>query len=230
MSISVSKRLWAIQENGVWARWAPEFKRWDRYSEQRKYIFADPTTGEACYFVNPDGSVNWRNVDQNENKTYPGINATEISVGGNSRLWAIQENGVWARWAPEYSRWDIYSEKMKNIFADPTTEQACYYIDLNGNVHWRNVDQNINKDFPGITAKEISIGGDNRLWAIQENGVWARWAPEYSRWDIYSEHMNYICADPTTPEACYFVNPTGNVMWRNVDLNKNEAFPGITAK
>lgn len=230
MSISVSKRLWAIQENGTWARWAPEYKRWDLYSEQRKYIFADPTTGEACYFVNPDGSVNWRNVDRNQNKTFPGINAKEISVGGSNRLWAIQENGVWARWAPEYSRWDVYSEQVKNIFADPTTEQACYYIDMSGNVHWRNVDMDVIRDFPGIKAKEISIGGDNRLWAIQDNGVWARWAPEFSRWDIYSEQMNFICADPTTPQACYFVNPSGSVMWRNVDQNQNEAFPGINAK
>jgi hypothetical protein len=153
MSISVSKRLWAIQTNGVWARWAPEFKRWDLYSEQRKYIFAHPTTGEACYFVNPDGTVNWRNVDRNQNKTFPGINAREISVGGNSRLWAIQENGVWARWAPEFSRWDIYSEQMNYICADPTTPQACYFVNPSGNVMWRNVDQNQNEAFPGITAK-----------------------------------------------------------------------------
>lgn len=152
MSISVSKRLWAIQTNGIWARWAPEYQRWDIYSEQRKFIFADPSTGEACYFINPDGSVHWRNVDKNQNEDFPGIIANVISVGGNNRLWAIQENGIWARWAPEYHRWDIYSEHMKYIFADPSTQQACYFIAMDGSVHWRNVDQNQNKDFPGIRA------------------------------------------------------------------------------
>jgi L-arabinonolactonase len=230
MSISVSKRLWAIQGNGAWARWAPEYKRWDHYSEQRKFIFADPSTGEACYFVNPDGTVHWRNVDRNQNKKFPGIKAKSVAVGGSSRLWAIKDNGVWARWAPEYKRWDHYSEQRKFIFADPTTGQACYFVNPDGTVHWRNVDRNQNKTFPGIKAKEISVGGDNSLWAIQENGVWARWASKYNRWDIYSEHRGHIFADPSTGEACYFVNSDGSVQWRNVDKNQNKTFPGIKAK
>ncbi|MDJ0621077.1 MAG: hypothetical protein QNJ63_30800 [Calothrix sp. MO_192.B10] len=156
-----TNRIWAIQDNGVWTRWAPEYSRWDIYSESRKFIFADPTTGQACYYIDPDGSIHWRNVDKNENKSFPGIRATVISVGGDGRLWAIQENGVWTRWAPEYSRWDIYSESRKFIFADPTTGQACYYIDPDGSVHWRNVDKNENKSFPGIRATQVSVGGQS---------------------------------------------------------------------
>ena len=60
-------RIWAIQSNGIWTRWAPEYSRWDIYSERKNFIFADPTTGQACYFVEPDGSVGWRNVDRNQN-------------------------------------------------------------------------------------------------------------------------------------------------------------------
>jgi len=78
----MAARLWAIQANGIWTRWAPEFNRWDIYSEARLDIAADPKTGQACYFVNPDGSVHWRNVDQNVNKDLPGISAKRISVGG----------------------------------------------------------------------------------------------------------------------------------------------------
>ena len=82
--MSTNNRVWAIQKNGVWARWAPEYSRWDIYSENRKFIFADPTTDQACYYVNPDRSVRWRNIDKNENKGLPGIEAIQISVGGQS--------------------------------------------------------------------------------------------------------------------------------------------------
>ncbi|KHT24450.1 MULTISPECIES: hypothetical protein [Pectobacterium] len=226
----LAHRLWAITDNGVWTRWAPEYKRWDIYSEKRSFIFADPTTGEACYYIDPDSSVHWRNVDKDRNEGFPGIKANVISVGGNSRLWAITDNGVWTRWAPEYKRWDIYSEKRSFIFADPTTGEACYYIDPDGSVHWRNVDKDRNESFPGIKAKVISVGGDNRLWAITDNGVWTRWAPEYKRWDIYSEKRSFIFADPTTGEACYYTDPDGSVHWRNVDKDRNEGFPGIKGK
>ncbi|MBL0908200.1 hypothetical protein G5645_09350 [Pectobacterium carotovorum] len=155
----LAHRLWAITDNGVWTRWAPEYKRWDIYSEKRSFIFADPTTGEACYYIDPDSSVHWRNVDKDRNEGFPGIKANVISVGGNSRLWAITDNGVWTRWAPEYKRWDIYSEKRIFIFADPTTGEACYYTDPDGSVHWRNVDKDRNEGFPGIKGKIISVGG-----------------------------------------------------------------------
>ncbi|MDJ6368537.1 hypothetical protein LEA60_25760 [Salmonella enterica] len=223
-------RLWAVAQNGVWARWAPEFSRWDHYSEERAFICADPTTGEACYYVDPDGSVHWRNVDKDINKTFPGISAKMITVGGDNRLWAVKQDGVWARWAPEFSRWDHYSEERAFICADPTTGEACYYVDPDGSVHWRNVDKDINKTFPGISAKMITVGGDNRLWAVTQDGVWARWAPEFSRWDHYSEERAFICADPTTGEACYYVDPDGSVHWRNVDKDINKTFPGISAK
>jgi hypothetical protein len=152
-------RLWAIQQNGVWTRYAPELSRWDIYSETRLQIAADPTTPSACYYIDPDGSVHWRDVDHNVNKNLPGIGAQAISVGGSNRLWAIQKNGVWARYAPELSRWDLYSETRLAIAADPTTPSACYYIDPDGSVHWRDVDKNVNKSLPGIVAKAISVGG-----------------------------------------------------------------------
>jgi len=157
--MGINNRVWAIQKNGAWARWAPEYSRWDTYSESRQFIFADPSTGQACYYVDPDGTVHWRNVDQNVNKSFPGINATMISVGGDNRLWAIQKNGAWARWAPEYSRWDTYSENRQFILADPATGQACYYVDPDGSVHWRNVDRNENKKFSGIKTVQVSVGG-----------------------------------------------------------------------
>ena len=116
--------------------------------------------------MNPDGSVHWRNVDKNENKSFPGIHATIISVGGDGRLWAIQENGVWARWAPEYSRWDIYSENRRFIFADSTTGQACYFVNPDGSVHWRNVDKNENESLPGIGAIQCSVGGQSTSQSI----------------------------------------------------------------
>ena len=159
MSNSPSGRLWAIQQNAVWTRWAPEYSRWDIYSETRLQIAADPSTPSACYFINPDGSVHWRDVDNDVNKSFPGISAKAISVGGDNRLWAIQANGVWTRWAPEHSRWDIYSEARLQIAADPSTPSACYFINPDGSVHWRDVDNNVNKSFPGISAKAISVGG-----------------------------------------------------------------------
>ncbi|MEW6497708.1 MAG: hypothetical protein AB1589_35175 [Cyanobacteriota bacterium] len=159
MSNSPSGRLWVIQQNGVWTRWAPEYSRWDIYSETRLQIAADPSTPSACYFINPDGSVHWRDVDGDVNKSFPGITAQAISVGGDNRLWAIQQNGVWTRWAPEYSRWDIYSETRLQIAADPSTPSACYFINPDGSVHWRDVDGDVNKSFPGITAQAISVGG-----------------------------------------------------------------------
>jgi len=227
----LSGRLWAIQQNGVWARWAPEFSRWDIYSETRLEIAADPSTSSACYFIDLDSSVHWLDVDQNVNKSFPGIVAKAISVGGDNRLWAIQQNGVWTRWAPEpYIRWDIYSETRLQIVADPSTPSACYFINPDGSVHWRNVDLDINTSFPGIVAKAISVGGNGRLWAIQQNGVWARWAPEFSRWDIYSETRLAIAADLSTESACYFINPDGSVHWRDVDRDINTSFPGIVAK
>ncbi|ELP5685415.1 hypothetical protein QTT33_004479 [Salmonella enterica] len=75
-------RLWAVAQDDVWTRWAPEFSRWDKYSEKRAFICADPATGEACYYVDPDGSVHWRNVDQNINKAFPGISAKMIIASG----------------------------------------------------------------------------------------------------------------------------------------------------
>ncbi|MEH1881704.1 hypothetical protein [Nostoc sp.] len=230
MSNSPSGRLWAIQENGVWTRWAPEYSRWDIFSETRLAIAADPTTSSASYYIDPDGSVHWRDVDNNVNKDFPGIKAKAISVGGANRLWAIQENGVWARWAPEYTRWDIFSETRLAIAADPTTSSASYYIDPDGSVHWRDVDNNVNKNFPGVNAKAISVGGDNRLWAIQQNDVWARWAPESSRWDIFSERRLGIAADPTTSSASYSIDQDKSVHWRDVDNDVNKNFPSIKAK
>jgi L-arabinonolactonase len=159
MSNSPSGRLWAIQQDGVWTRWAPEHSRWDIYSETRLQIAADPSTPSACYFINPDGSVHWRDVDNDVNESFPGISAKEISVGGDNRLWAIQANGVWTRWAPEHSRWDIYSETRLQIAADPSTSSASYFINPDGSVHWRDVDNNVNKSFPGISAQAISVGG-----------------------------------------------------------------------
>ncbi|MBC1238256.1 hypothetical protein [Nostoc sp. 2RC] len=52
----------------------------------------------------------------------------------------------------------------------------------------------------------MSNSPSGRLWAIQENGVWARWAPEHNRWDIFSEKVSEIAADPSTPSASYFIN------------------------
>ncbi len=60
----------------------PDFNRWDIYSEQRLDICADPTSGSACYFVNPNGSVRWRDVDQKVDKAFPGITAKMVSFGG----------------------------------------------------------------------------------------------------------------------------------------------------
>ncbi len=222
-------RLWAIRENGCWSRWAPDLNRWEDYDESRYFIFADPTTGEACYYVNQDGSVHWRNIDKDQDHSYYGIQAMMISVGGNNRLWAIQRNGHWARWAPDLAQWQTYSEKRKFIFADPKTDEACYYVDPDGSVHWRNIDQNEERHFPGIEAKVISVGGDNRLWAIDERGNWARWAEDLGRWEIYSEKRTFIFAYPESQSTCYYTNPDGSVHWRNVDKDMERAFPGIKA-
>ncbi len=222
-------RLWAIRENGCWSRWATDLNQWENYSEARKFIFADPDTEEACYYVNPDGSVHWRNVDQDKDCHYPGLVAKMVSVGGNSRLWAIQENGDWARWAPDLDSWQVYSEKRKFIFADPATEEACYYIDLEGNVHWRNIDQDEDRYYPGIKAEIISVGADGRLWAIQKNGRWARWAPDLGKWQAFFEQREFIFADPSSTSTCYYADFDGSVHWRNIDLDEERTYPGIKA-
>ena len=133
-------------------------------TEVRQVVVADPDTHEACYFINPDGSVNWRNVDRNTNKSFPGIYAKAISVGANGRVWAIQTNGVWARHAPEYNRWDVYSESRLDIAADPRDTSSCYFINPDYSVQWRNVDASQNASFPGVQAKRLSAGPENSLW------------------------------------------------------------------
>lgn len=222
-------RIWAITEDGSWARWAPDLNCWEIYSEKRQFIFADPTTDQACYYINLYGSVHWRNVDKDKTISFPGIVATAISVGGNNRLWAIRENGCWARWAPDLGNWEYYPEKRRFIFADPTTEEACYYIDEEGTVFWRNIDKNDDKIFPGINAKMITVSGDNRLWAIQENGQWARWAPDLERWEVYSEKRRFIFGSPESGSTCYYVNKNGTVHWRNIHKDMERKYPGITA-
>ncbi|MFT5821736.1 MAG: L-arabinonolactonase [Crocinitomix sp.] len=224
-----SNRLWAIREDGRWARWAPGLNQWGNYSEQRAFIFADPTNPEACYYIDPDGSVHHRNIDQDFDIHYNGILAKVISVGGNKRLWAIDNVGCWARWAPDLRQWQTYSEKRKFIFADPKSEEACYYINPDSSVHWRNIDKGEDRSYPGIKAVMISVGADNSLWAIQKNGKWARWAPDLGHWETYFEKREFIFADPLSESICYYADPNGSVYWRNVDLEEEREFPGIKA-
>ena len=224
-----TNRLWAIREDGRWSRWAPDLNKWENYTEKRLFIFADPTTPEACFYVDPDGSVHHRNVDQNFNTPYPGISAKMISVGGDNRLWAITERGNWARWAPDLNQWQTFSEERSYIFADPTTPEACYYVNTDGSVHWRNIDQDEDRDYPGIKAEMITVGADNRLWAIQKNGRWARWAPDLGHWETYFERRAFIFADPLSQSTCYYTDLDGSVHWRNIDLDEERTFSGIAA-
>ncbi|MEQ9622306.1 hypothetical protein [Coleofasciculus chthonoplastes] len=153
---------WAIQSSS-WARWAPApYTRWDVYNDlnNRVQLVADPTTKSAVYFLKSDGSVGYRNVDQNINKTFPGITAKQIAVGKNGRLWAITTDGRWARWAPApYTRWDIYNDldNRVQLVGDPQSEGGIYFRKSDDSVGFRNVDQNINKTFPGIVAKDLTI-------------------------------------------------------------------------
>ncbi len=229
-SVQAWKRLWAIQTNGVWTRHAPELERWDGYSEVRQVVVADPDTPEACYFINPDGTVNWRNVDRNINKSLPGIYAKAISVGANGRVWAIQTNGVWARHAPEYNRWDVYSESRLDIAADPRDTSSCYFINPDYSVQWRNVDANQNVSFPGVQAKRLSAGPENSLWVITTNQKIAHWNSGRGAWDVFEVAASDIAADPLIRDACFYVGSDGVVQWRNFLTGTSRSFPGIAAK
>ncbi|MDZ8226799.1 MULTISPECIES: hypothetical protein [unclassified Nostoc] len=228
---------WAIIQNTFsWARWAPApFLRWDFYNDldNRVQLVGDPTTKSAVYFLKSDGSVGYRNVDQNINETFPGITAKQIAVGQSGRLWAITTDGRWARWAPApFLRWDIYNDldNRVQLVGDPLSEGGIYFRKSNGSVGYRNVDQNINKTFPGITAKQIAVGQSGRLWAITTDGRWARWAPApFLRWDIYNDLDNRVqlVGDPQSEGGIYFRKSDGSVGYRNVDQNINRTYPGI---
>ena len=229
---------WVIQQrNPSWARWAPApYLRWDIYKDldNRVQLVADPTTRSAVYFLNSDGSVGYRNVDQNINKTFPGITAKQIAVGKNGRLWAITTDGRWARWAPApYERWDIYNDldNRVQLVGDPQSEGGVYFRKDDGSVGYREVDRNINKTFPGFTARQIGVGKNGRLWAIG-NGRWARWAPApYERWDVYNDLDNRVqlVGDPQSEGGVYFRKADGSVGYREVDRNINKTFPGVVA-
>ena len=158
-----TSRLWTIQGTSSWARWAQApYVRWDIYNDlnDRVQLLADPTTGSAVYFLKSDGTVGYRNVDQNINKTFPGIKAKQIAVGKNGRLWAITADGRWARWAPApYTRWDVYNDldNRVELVGDPDSEGGIYFRKSDGSVGFRNVDQNINKTFPGIKATDLTV-------------------------------------------------------------------------
>ncbi|HLO85777.1 MAG TPA: hypothetical protein VK203_12325 [Nostocaceae cyanobacterium] len=51
-----------------------------------------------------------------------------------------------------------FIEDVLEIAADPSTPSACYFINSDGSVHWRDVDSDVKQSFPGITAKAISVG------------------------------------------------------------------------
>ena len=40
---------------------------------------------------------------------------------------------------------------------DPTSEGGIYFRRSDGSVGYRNVDQNINQEFPGILARDITV-------------------------------------------------------------------------
>jgi hypothetical protein len=225
--------LWALKDNGVVSLWIPKLSRWvDIDSEESRFIFADPLVAGAYYFIKQDGTIGWYNVDTQEDKSFSGITATQISDGGNERLWAIESAGNWTRWAPEYTRWDWYSEHRKFIFADPSTQEACYYVDPDGSVHWRDVDTDTNKSYPGITANQVSVGGNGQIWALKEDGSVARWLTATSNWVNVNIGIQckYIFADPTTGSAYYYVDSQGSVYWHNADTPQTKGFPFITAK
>ncbi|NMO13274.1 hypothetical protein HPC49_02780 [Pyxidicoccus fallax] len=229
---------WVIQGTSSWARWAPApYLRWDAYNDLngKVQLVAEPGTRSAVFFLNADGSVGYRNVDQNTTTTFPGIQATHIAVGYKSRLWALTPYGMWARWAPApYNRWDYYydlDDKVQ-IVGDPTSEAGVFFLNADGSVGYRNVDQDITTTFPGIQASQIAVGYNGRLWAITTNGMWARWAPApYNRWDYYYDLDDkvQIVGDPTSEGGIYFRNADGSIGYRNIDLNVDASFPGWNA-
>jgi hypothetical protein len=226
---------WALSGTSAWARWAPApYMRWDTYFDVngKVQLVAEPRTRSAVYFLNADGSVGYRNIDLNINKSFPGIQARQIAVGANGRLWAITTNGMWARWAPApYNRWDFYYDLngKTQLVGDPTSEGGIYFLNADGSVGYRNVDLNVDQAFPGIQARQIAVGANGRLWAITTNGMWARWAPApYNRWDFYYDLNGKVqlVGDPTSEGGIYFRLADGSVGFRNVDLNVNVMFPG----
>lgn len=158
-----SSSPWTIQGTSAWARWAPApFKRWDKYNDidSRVQLVAEPGNKSAVYFLKADGSVGYRNVDANVNKTFPGLKAKQIAVGAKGRLWAITTDGRWARWAPApYNRWDMYNDLNGKVqlVGDPTSEGGIYFRLTDGSIGFRNVDANVNVSFPGITATEFTV-------------------------------------------------------------------------
>ncbi len=154
---------WAIQGTSALGRWAPApYMRWDAYYDLngKVQLVAEPGNRSAVFFLNSDGSVGYRNVDQNINKTFPGIQAKQIAVGYNGRLWAITTYGTWARWAPApYNRWDHYYDLNGKVqlVGDPTSEGGIYFRLADGSVGFRNVDQNVNVSFPGWYATDLTV-------------------------------------------------------------------------
>ncbi|WP_375500449.1 hypothetical protein, partial [uncultured Nostoc sp.] len=54
------------------------YLRWDIYNDldNRVQLVGDPQSEGGIYFRKKDGTVGYRNVDQNINKTYPGSGKT----------------------------------------------------------------------------------------------------------------------------------------------------------
>jgi hypothetical protein len=229
---------WVLQGTSTWSRWAPEpYLRWDTYFDVngKVQLVAEPGNRSAVFFLNSDGSVGYRNVDLNINKTFPGIQARQIAVGANGRLWAITTSGGWARWAPApYNRWDRYYDLNGKVqlVGDPTSEGGIFFLNSDGSVGHRNVDLNINKAFPGIHAQQIAVGYNGRLWAITTDGRWARWAPApYNRWDYYYDLDDKVqlVGDPTSEGGIYFRLADGSIGFRNVDQDVDASFLGMYA-
>lgn len=234
-----TSRIWVITTDGCWARWAPApHERWDIFDElgDRVQLVADPRSQGGVYFLKSDGSVGFVDVDLGVEKAFPGIAAKQIAVGQNGRLWAITADGALARWAPApHERWDVYGgtfDMRSYLVGDPRSEGGIFFIQPDGAVAFREVDQGIDRTFPNVNSQRIAVGQNGRLWTITAQG-WARWAPApYERWDIYNDDLDgrvQLVGDPRSEGGIYFLKSDGTVGFRNVDENVNQTFPGILA-
>jgi L-arabinonolactonase len=238
----MSTTLWAATTDGQIANYSSATGTWKTYDYSTTSIFADPKNASSLYYTNADGQVVLLDVETNKSTVYPTtvsggnpgtppMKAKMISVGGQNTLWVIDSNGTWARYSTGTKSWDPYTGQQTFIFAGSVAPGACYYIDENAAVNWRNVNDNKNMTYPGLLATAVTANRCNPPYAIGEDGTLNSWDEEASSWINYpSVACQSIFADPKNACRCYFVTPSGAVcLYCTSAKSVIQEFPNIVA-
>lgn len=238
----MSINLWAATSDGQIANYNSNTGTWKSYDISSTSLFADPKSATSVYYTNSDGSVIYADPSTGTSTTMPTkvsggnpgtppFQAKMISIGALSTLWAIDFNGTWARYNSADKSWDPYTGQQSYIFAGAINPGACYYIDENNAVNWRNVNENRNESFPGLKASQVTANRCNPPYAIGMDSTLSSWDEDNSTWINYPEvECQSIFADPKNACRCYLVTLSGTVqLYCTSAQSVVMEFPGITA-